>query len=75
MKNYIVTGHCEVVCSMNVKAENEEEAIKKANKDFGGLANYVGLGGRYCLVGVSSNRDERCVLPVSDPVFDDCQEV
>ena len=43
-KTYRVYGHCTVICSMHVKAESEEEAIKIANDTFGGLTNYAGMG-------------------------------
>lgn len=71
MKKYTVTGHATVVCSMVVEAESEEEAIEKANEDFGSLTNYAGMGGIDKLLGVPSSENDRCVFPDSDVEFDD----
>lgn len=59
----------------NFRAINEKEAIKKANKEFGSLANYVGMGGSDKLIGVTTGEDDRYIFPDSDVEFDDCQEV
>ena len=75
MKTYEVYGHANVICSMRVKANNEEEAIEIANSEFGGLTNYCGMGGTEHLIGVLTSADSRCVLPDSEVEFDDCQEV
>lgn len=75
MKKFRVYGHTTVVCSMVVGAKNEEEAIKKATDEFGGLTNYAGMGSCDCLVGVLTPEDERCVFPDSEIEFDDCEEV
>lgn len=75
MKKYRVFGHCTVVCSMVVEAGNEEEAIERANDEFGGLTNYAGMGSCDCLIGVLDSADERCVFPDSEVEFDDCEEV
>ena len=75
MKTYEVYGHANVICSMRVKANNEEEAIEIANNEFGGLTNYCGMGGTEHLLGVLTSADSRCVLSDSDVEFDDCQEV
>lgn len=49
MKKYVVYGHCSsLVCSVVVEAENEDEAIEKANDKFGGLTNYAGMGSCNC---------------------------
>lgn len=71
MKKYTVTGHATVVCSMVVEAGSEEEAIEKANEEFGSLTNYTGMGGTDKLLGVTSSEDDRCVFPDSDVEFDD----
>lgn len=75
MKEYKVYGHATVICSMRVKANSEKEAIEKANKEFGSLTNYVGMGGSDKLIGVNTGEDDRSIYPDSDVVFDDCQEV
>lgn len=71
MKKYKVTGIATVVCSMIVEAESEEEAIEKANDEFGTLTSYAGMGGTDKLLGVPSSEDERCVLPDSEVEFDE----
>ena len=71
MSRYEVIGHANVICSMEVEAESAEEAIEIANNDFGSLTNYVGMGGGQHLLGVLTSEDNRCVLPDTDPEFDD----
>ena len=73
-KKYEVLGHATVICSMIVYAENEEEAIEKANDEFGGLTNYVGMGGTDKLLGVLTSEADRSVFPDSDVEFDDAIE-
>ena len=68
---YTVTGHATVVCSMVVEANTEKEAIKKANEQFGSLANYTGMGGTDKMIGVPTSEDDRCIYPDSDVEFDD----
>ena len=68
-------GHANIICSMQVEATSEEEAIQIANDTFGGLTNYAGMGSYSCLVGVLTSEDFRCIYPDSDPEFDDCTEV
>lgn len=68
---YEVYGHAEVVCSMVVEADSEEEAIEIANEEFGGLTNYAGMGSCDCLVGVLTSDNERCVYPDGEVLFDD----
>lgn len=74
-KTYEVYGHANIICSMQVEATSEEEAIQIANDTFGGLTNYAGMGSYGCLVGVLTSEDFRCIYPDSDPEFDDCTEV
>lgn len=75
MKQYRVYGHVTLTCSMVVEAGSAEEAIEKANDEFGGLTNYAGMGSCDCLVGVLDSEDERCIEADGDPVFDDAEEV
>lgn len=49
----------------------EEEAIKKANTEFGSLSNYCGMGGYDKLLGVNTPENDRCIYPDSDVEFDD----
>lgn len=69
---YEVFGHATVICSMVVEADSEEEAIRIANEEFGGLTNYCGMGGTEHLLGVQDNECDRCVLPDGEVEFDDC---
>lgn len=75
MAIYEVHGHARVICRMRVKANNKKEAICIANEEFGSLANYVGMGGTECLLGVPTSENDRCVLPDSEVEFDDAIEV
>lgn len=75
MAIYEVYGHAEVVCSMRVRADSPEEAVERANKTFGGLISYAGLGGFDKLLGVKSPKNDRTVLPVENVIFDDAQLV
>ena len=74
-KKYQVTGRCSIVCSMEVYAENEDEAIEIANDTFGSLTNYAGMGSCDCLIGVLTSEDGRSIYPDSEPEFDDCEEI
>lgn len=71
MAKYEVFGHANVICSMFVEANSEEEAIEIANNEFGILTSYAGMGGTDKLLGVTSS-DDRSVVPDTEPEFDDC---
>lgn len=71
MSRYEVIGHANVICSMEVEADSQDEAIEIANNEFGSLTNYIGMGGGQHLLGVLTSEDNRCVLPDTDPEFDD----
>lgn len=73
MNKYVVYGHCSVLCSMEVFADSKEEAIEKANEEFGSLTNYAGMGSCSCLVGVLTSENKRSVYPDSEPIFDDAE--
>ena len=45
MPKYRVIGNCSLVCTMDVIANSEDEAIEIANDEFGDLTNYAGMGG------------------------------
>lgn len=75
MKKYRVFGHTTVTCSMVVEAESPQDAIEKANDEFGELTNYVGMGRCDCLVGVNSSKNERSIYPDSIVEFDNCEEI
>ena len=68
---YTVTGHATITCGMTVEANTEKEAIEKANREFGSLTNYAGMGGIDKMIGVLTSEDDRCIYPDSDVEFDD----
>lgn len=49
---YLVTGKAEVSVYIRIEAGSEEEAIEKANEEFGGITSYCGNGGMDKLIGV-----------------------
>lgn len=75
MKTYEVYGHVTVSCSMQVEAENKEQAIEIANDTFGGLTNYAGMGSCECLIGVMTPEDERSIYADGEVEFDDAIEI
>jgi len=75
MKKYRVYGHVTLTCSMVVEAASEDEAIEKANREFGGLTNYAGMGSCDCLVGVMDSEDERCIIADGEVEFDDAEKL
>lgn len=75
MPKYRVIGNCSLVCTMDVIANSEDEAIEIANDEFGSLTNYAGMGGTGRLVGVLTSEDNRCIYPDSEPEFDDCERI
>lgn len=54
---YRVYGHTTVTVSTLVEANSEEEAIEKANREFGGIISYGGNGGIDKLIGVDGECD------------------
>ena len=54
---YRVYGHTTVTVSTLVEANSEEEAIEKANQEFGGILSYCGNGGTDKLIGVDGEYD------------------
>lgn len=75
MPKYRVIGNCSLVCTMDVIANSEDEAIEIANDEFGDLTNYAGMGGTGHLVGVIDSRDNRCIYPDCEPEFDSCERI
>lgn len=52
MKKYVVSGKVAAFISVEVEAENEEEAISMAYEECSGPSSYVGNGGCDKLIGV-----------------------
>jgi hypothetical protein len=55
MKKFKVRGQYTITVMKEVWANDEDEAINKADKKFGGVVEYVGNGGYDKLVGVSES--------------------
>ena len=69
---YRVYGHTTVTVSTLVEADSEEEAIEKANCEFGGIMSYAGNGGMDKLIGVDGEYD---TIEANESVeFDDAAE-
>lgn len=72
MKTYNVFGHCSVNICVEIQANSEEAAIKKASKNFGGIESYLGNGGSDKLIGV--NGENESIYPIEEVEFDDAME-
>ena len=55
MKKFKVYGQYTVTVTKEVWANDEDEAINKADNNFGGIIEYVGNGGFDKLIGVSEH--------------------
>lgn len=69
---YDVHGTMTVVVTITVEAESGEEAIEKANEEFGGVNSYAGNGGCDKLIGVRGSNES--IEADEEPVFDDWTE-
>lgn len=66
---YVVFGVTEITVSIEVEAENENEALEKADKQFKGIHSYAGNGGDK-LIGVEGKSE---TIAADAPVeFNDC---
>lgn len=78
-KKFKVTGSCLITCAMSVEAETAEKAVELANEEFGELENYAGMGGLYCLIGISDSDDEveynKMIFPDATPEFFEAKEI
>lgn len=54
---YRVIGTIQVSVGIIVEAENEDDAIQKAYKEFGGVTGYCGNGGTDKLIGVDGDTE------------------
>lgn len=67
---YIVLGNTQVTVSIEVEANSEKEAYRKAKKQFKGIHAYVGNGGADKVIGVEGRYE---TIAADEPVeFDDC---
>lgn len=54
---YCVWGVTEIDVSVVIEADNKEEALKEAEKYFGGIHSFVGNGGTNKLIGVTGDNE------------------
>lgn len=68
MKKYVVSGKVTAFISVEIEAENEEEAIEKAYEECSGPMNFVGNGGCDKLIGVCDTDDAIVSIACNDEV-------
>lgn len=68
MKKYIVTGKVTAFISVELEAENEEEAIEKAYEECSGPMDFVGNGGCDKLIGVCNTDSADISIECNDEV-------
>ena len=54
---YRVDGEVTISVSIEVEAASPEDALEKADEQFGGVRNYVGNGGFDKLIGVQGTKE------------------
>lgn len=68
MPKYRVTGEITAEIAIVIEAKDEEDALDKAEKEFGGVQSFVGNGGMDKLIGVDGY--EESIEITSDVEFD-----
>lgn len=68
MKKYLVTGKVAAFISVELEAENEEEAIEKAYEECSGPTNFIGNGGYDKLIGVCNTDNADVSIACDDEV-------
>ena len=68
MKKYIVSGEVTAYISVELEAENEEEAISKAYEECSGPMNFIGNGGCDKLIGVCDTDSANVSIECDDEV-------
>lgn len=68
MKKYIVSGEVTAYISVELEAENEEEAISKAYEECSGPMNFIGNGGDDKLIGVCDTDSATVSINCDDEV-------
>ena len=68
MKKYIVSGEVTAYISVELEAENEEEAISKAYEECSGPMNFIGNGGCDKLIGVCDTNSANVSIECDDEV-------
>ena len=76
MKKYIVSGKVTAFISVELEAENEEEAIEKAYEECSGPMNFVGNGGCDKLIGVCNTDSADVSIACDDEVeYTEAEEI
>lgn len=76
MKKYIVLGEVTAYISVELEAENEEEAISKAYEECSGPMNFTGNGGYDKLIGVCDTDSATVSINCDDEVeYTDVEEI
>jgi hypothetical protein len=76
MKKYIVSGEVTAYISVELEAENEEEAISKAYEECSGPMNFIGNGGYDKLIGVCDTDSATVSINCDDEVeYTEVEEV
>ena len=75
MKKYIVSGKVTAYISVELEAENEEEAIEKAYEECSGPMSFIGNGGYDKLIGVCDTDNANVSIACDDEVeYTDVEE-
>ena len=75
MKKYIVSGKVTAFISVELEAENEEEAIEKAYEECSGPMSFIGNGGYDKLIGVCDTVNANVSIACDDEVeYTDVEE-
>lgn len=75
MKKYIVSGKVTAFISVELEAENEEEAIEKAYEECSGPMSFIGNGGYDKLIGVCDTDNANVSIACGDEVeYTDVEE-
>lgn len=76
MKKYIVYGKVTAYISVELEAENEEEAISKAYEECSGPMSFIGNGGYDKLIGVCDTDSATVSINCDDEVeYTDVEEI
>lgn len=68
MKKYIVSGEVTAYISVELEAENEEEAISKAYEECSEPMSFIGNGGYDKLIGVCDTDNANVSIECNDEV-------
>lgn len=76
MKKYIVSGEVTAYISVELEAENEEEAISKAYEECSGPMSFIGNGGYDKLIGVCDTDSATVSINCDDEIeYTEAEEI